>query len=448
MREPSIVIRQLLFMTALLVPWLAYGADPSANLPVEGVRSVSPPPVPAAAQKVGYTTLAIDTNYASYLPGPYTRITDFQGVRNHNDSCNHSAQHAAPGVIWYQGFWYGHSDIIGCRHIKIISEPVAGQNVLDLTLTCDPQGGIGAGAPHGGPCPSGTSTSPDYLEQGSDVVESVTFDGKTAGAGINHGYFEIEYAVVNPSLAPGVWTSGYMWAVQSLSGSYPELNEFDLDETHSDNYEYIFAGSVSWNGEGQSVCSKWHEYGFAAANSTTPIYHKYGELIQPNANGNGYITNVYLDGRLMCGPNQVNAKTQDQLNFLIELIARGCGYKLGDTTCQNEPVIAVSACSDGSGQACLQTPIAMTSTGGSDLHATVAGQTGCPALNGQWPVAFVTSQHIELIGSTYSKSCNATGVINQFDHADMYIKSFRVWSDGYATLLANGIRTQQTTTLH
>jgi hypothetical protein len=54
------MIKKLFFTAALLVPGLAYGADPSANLPIQIVPASA---VPAAAQAAGFTKLIISDNF-------------------------------------------------------------------------------------------------------------------------------------------------------------------------------------------------------------------------------------------------------------------------------------------------------------------------------------------------------------------------------------------------
>src|ERR1700755_432534 len=61
------MIKRLFLLAALLAPQLAYGANPSANLSVQIVPSVSTPAVPAAAAAAGFTTLA--ANYDFTIPG-------------------------------------------------------------------------------------------------------------------------------------------------------------------------------------------------------------------------------------------------------------------------------------------------------------------------------------------------------------------------------------------
>jgi hypothetical protein len=56
------MIKKLFFTAALLVPGLAYGADPTANLPIQIVPAAA---VPAAAQAAGFNNLIINDNFQS-----------------------------------------------------------------------------------------------------------------------------------------------------------------------------------------------------------------------------------------------------------------------------------------------------------------------------------------------------------------------------------------------
>jgi hypothetical protein len=59
------MIKKVLFIGALLVPGLAYGANPSAPLSVEVVPAGSAPAIPAAAQAAGFTTLAANYDFST-----------------------------------------------------------------------------------------------------------------------------------------------------------------------------------------------------------------------------------------------------------------------------------------------------------------------------------------------------------------------------------------------
>jgi len=565
------MIKKLFFGAALLA-YLAHGADRSANLSVEAVPSGSKPQlptssVPPAAAAAGFATLALDTNYANYSVGDYTHVLDFQPQANANDSCGGATpQHSASGISWWQGDYVASTITVGCRHINIIYDPVPGQNVLDLTVTCDKLTYQTNGYPYNYTCPNANA---DTLQQGSVVLETQTgryyTQGKDGAILTNQGYYEIEYAVVNPSRAGGVWTNGYMWQTQavpdggqapwgtfmnsqwvgsvvnntltvtslnkgfiwapttgvpslqaggtyvydaahtstpvgfignqlsgtpggvgtyyfgfnlglgitSLSsetmyGRYGNVIEFDANETHSETSQLNGGGYLAWfqGGGGSVPCqpgapSIFSQSGsycvafgtFPDANSTIPVYHKYGVLIQ-NLSAY-YNVCTYLDNqKVACGT--VTPPVMDQLNFWMTTIARGCAYSLGNSTCQNNPITSVYACPDGSGQACVKSTISMDYQEKDYVtHVSIGGQTGCPALNGYWPSKFLdkaptTPQHmnIELQGTTYSSSCNVSGMINPFDHADMLVKSVRIWSDGFAYLLNNGVVTRATKTLN
>ena len=51
-------------MAALLMPGLAHGANPTADLSVQIVPAGSAPAVPAAAQAAGFTTLALNADFS------------------------------------------------------------------------------------------------------------------------------------------------------------------------------------------------------------------------------------------------------------------------------------------------------------------------------------------------------------------------------------------------
>src|SRR5712672_250684 len=57
------MIKKLFFTAALLVPGIAYGADPSANLPIQIVPAG--PAVPAPAAAAGFTTRVLHSDFTS-----------------------------------------------------------------------------------------------------------------------------------------------------------------------------------------------------------------------------------------------------------------------------------------------------------------------------------------------------------------------------------------------
>src|ERR1700730_18026778 len=106
------MIKQLFFMAALLVPGLAYGGNPSADLQVQIVPAGSPP-VPAAAQAANFTTLALNSDFTSAFYANRAHWLDCAGATN---------------PIWYNVV-YG----VGpapCSNYAIIQDPVYGGQVL------------------------------------------------------------------------------------------------------------------------------------------------------------------------------------------------------------------------------------------------------------------------------------------------------------------------------
>jgi hypothetical protein len=108
------MIKKLFFTAALLVPGLAYGADPSANLPIQIVPAAA---VPAAAQAAGFTTLIINDNFQDPSFASASAWLDCAG---------------ASSPKWWRA-WVGFGSIDGpCGAITQAVDPQNGQLALRL----------------------------------------------------------------------------------------------------------------------------------------------------------------------------------------------------------------------------------------------------------------------------------------------------------------------------
>jgi len=111
------MIKKLFFIAALLVPGLAYGGNPSANLTVQIVPAGSSPPVPAEAQAAGFATLAAEYDFSKPL---YATQSNWLDCSANNDS-----------LPWHVGNPGIDLTPLPCNiHQK--TDPVTGDTVMDF----------------------------------------------------------------------------------------------------------------------------------------------------------------------------------------------------------------------------------------------------------------------------------------------------------------------------
>jgi hypothetical protein len=109
------MIKKLLFTAALLVPGLAYGGNPSADLSIQIVPA-SGPAVPAAAQAAGFTTHTIADNFQD-------------GSWNNPATWLDCAGASSPK---YYMQWAGFAVQAPCSSVSLATDPVGGQLALRL----------------------------------------------------------------------------------------------------------------------------------------------------------------------------------------------------------------------------------------------------------------------------------------------------------------------------
>jgi hypothetical protein len=96
------MIKKLFFLGALLVPGLAYGGNPSADLSVQIVPAGTttstqcPSTAPAEAQAAGFTTLVFCQDFTQQIPNSAGGAANPQGTTANWNGCR-----SGPGQLWY-----------------------------------------------------------------------------------------------------------------------------------------------------------------------------------------------------------------------------------------------------------------------------------------------------------------------------------------------------------
>ena len=127
------MIKTLFYIASLLLPGLAYGGSPNADLSIQVVPPQSGPPVPAPAQAAGFTTLALNADFTT---------PTYSNTGTYINECG-----ASSGWRWFLFYsGAGHPNQVSCGKASITTDPTYGGQVLDLQyLPSDLQAGINAG---------------------------------------------------------------------------------------------------------------------------------------------------------------------------------------------------------------------------------------------------------------------------------------------------------------
>lgn len=243
------MIKKRLFTTALLVPCLACGADPSTNLSVELVPPGSTPPVPAGAAAAGFTTLALNSDWTHSMPSNWLGGCPVAG----NGAPVTAWNTDNTGHAWWLNIWWANS-YQPCNTVQV-QDPAFGGLVLDMPWVTDADKGkvgtvIQSQAEDG-------ATSVDfppnmYLEytvrvtpigDGSHAPYTV-LNTWPANAGVRFteaaGY-EVDVSETSGNFLVGYtagvhnWSVGatWVWCQFNCSAPNPDLSHFDWGQYHT-----------------------------------------------------------------------------------------------------------------------------------------------------------------------------------------------------------------------
>ena len=299
-REVLDVIRKFLFVTStLLLPYLAYAADPSAPLSVQVVPAGSSPMAPTGAQAAGFTTLALNSDFTQQLPSNWLggcAVAGSGAPTNLNDN--------STGHSWWMNLWwmYGYQPCTVAQRI----DPAFGGLVLDMPWVVDSANfnqGRGVAV---------ETASWTYDPNATPVVgQAVTFP--------LNAYFEI-VARQTPILpasffAFNTWTPDAI-ANQNLAGVEIDIIELDTGNlgdseagAHNFNTALPHPGQFLWVGKGSPGLptdfdpNQYHKFGMLTTSDGTTL-----ELCS-------YIDNVFQKCISMSGG--LTAQEENQRQFLI-----------------------------------------------------------------------------------------------------------------------------------
>jgi hypothetical protein len=264
------MIKKLFFTAALLVPGLAYGADPTANLSIQIVPAAA---VPAAAQAAGFNNLIINDNFQAPSFASTSTWLDCAG--------------ASTPLYW--AAWEGFSTPNGpCNAIGQATDPNGGQLALRLHW------------------------EDSYINGGNgrpNVTVIETSDSSGNGRLTPPGFYLEVVARTDLATngAPNPWMD--LWSLTSSNTDSYEIDGFE--EAGSGG---VFA--LHNNGAGVNSCANINQ-GCAVVTVNVTQYHTYAW--RQTSAGTDIVFCAYIDGNLQ-GCNSISP-TAGQLTS-------GSGYRM------------------------------------------------------------------------------------------------------------------------
>jgi hypothetical protein len=314
------MIKKLFFTATLLVPCLAYGIDPSANLSVQVVPPGSTPSVPAGAAAAGFTTQALNSDFTEPLPsnwlGGCPNGANGQPVTGYfNDDTGHT---------WWLNLWWSQS-YQNCN-TKQITDPVYGRLVVDMPWTVD-----------NAHTAQGTviqSASWDYNRDGKAVCSNGNCRGGqgTANDFPPNAYFEI-VARMTPAL-PGAYFVMNTWPSLAMSDSNRGGIELDVIETDGNVLSSYSSVVHNWGAGGKANCiwdTAFCHNSPLPANFDLTQFHTYAGRItsngQTSSDGStqslcGYLDNVFV----RCIPQPGGVTTDNAQERLFLIVQNACNW--------------------------------------------------------------------------------------------------------------------------
>jgi hypothetical protein len=280
-----------------------------------------------------------------------------------------------------------------CNQISIVTDPEAGQKVLNLKWL-----------------PSQT----DPFD--ATIVSTLAHDYSQYYA-YGHAYYESIFRAA-PKNIGGIWPGFWMAGVNAVvfhalpPYGYAPSSELDVVELRGEKPTAV-SSNIHENGKGygQAFAGWINDFDYTQ-------YHKYGYLWTRGGN-----VCMYLDDVKM-GCATVDSSTEYQRNYILLSLQFGCQWQFGNRTCINVPITGVA--DNGSGQV----RITVGSTTGFQTWetATISGVNGVPGANGSYVLTVVDGTHLDLRGAIFSGVSTGGGTVNALSEANMYVKSVRVWS--------------------
>jgi|SRR5215472_11851856 len=311
------MLKKLFFLVALLVPGLAYGGNPSADLSVQ----IAPPtsagcgPVPADAQTMGFTTVALCNDFTVAIPN-----TVGTGLPSNWLNCN--GNNYVAGAVWN----YNGNSANPCNQAvsQAIDTAGGGKLALDVHYNASWQPASGDFNNQ----LTTITTEPYPLTRSNGCTPTTCTNSNTWGP---NGYYEWRFrASWNGGQGygggPGITQALFTTSGPGFGGSTTPWWEVDV-------FESIF-GCCDNSIVGHNGANPPSGMFYSLDMST---YHTAGALWTSDHNGNGAVC-FYLDGvRQKCGAASyvgVEGTTRSQFWIQNGIYCNGSSV---DISCQTPP---------------------------------------------------------------------------------------------------------------
>ncbi len=300
------MIKKLVFIGALLVPGLVYGANPTANLSVQIVPGGSTPAVPPGAQAAGFTTLAANYDFTQPMPANWLGCQPWDGQKHQ----------------WYQDSGGGAVDTSGKIPCPLITtDPLTGGTVLDIPWK--PSYGPSANYPFN--MNQITTASPD----------SGAYPNNAFPATFPTNYY-IEYVFrVQPTpnvISPGFQTQGnYHAAWELFDGGGAQFNAYESDTMEMFQIWGLTPGTTihDWGGTDAG-----NQYFLASAGYDPRSYHTWAtRRTSDGVSNTGFC--IYLDGPSRACSTYTHPGGADLTKRVKAILWNGmvCGSDFSDRSC-------------------------------------------------------------------------------------------------------------------
>jgi hypothetical protein len=331
------MIKQLFFTAALLVPGLAYGGNPSADLSGQIVPAEQDPTPPPQAAAAGFTTLAANFDWANGQLCVGTNCVAASPASNWLDCTGNDATR-----FWHGGYW----TLLPCN-AGLAVDPATGQNSLFVKY-------LGSYA---------------ALQANGVVIITQTSDGTLTMSWPQGAYTEAAYRI-DTTYPGGLSQSGPhgpFWWQQS-----PCVIDFQLGELYGSKSGFGSGDSANWcppggGRQGQFTWQNYAENSLPTDWSPTAI-HKYGALRTTNG-VDSYMECSYVDDILQIGSGggcfdnypSTNPDIAGARSFMI-IVGTGVDNQTVDTTLWM-PWMRVWTCANGATGQCNGTTLAQPGGG-------------------------------------------------------------------------------------
>ena len=315
------MIKRLLFIAALLAPCLAYGQDPSADLSVQVTPAGSDPiacdigpalpSVPAPAQKAGFTTCALDADFAQI----YGNYTDANGWNFGNTSTfiYECGGHASNNYTYYRILLQSGPSLTTapCSYATIVTDPVYSNQALHVIYPLSQFNSGYLRTALNWPNSSGASSLPPCRVVSGTFGPYGCAGGPYGNGMVNEGYYEMNWRVTSQdftNISSGQdliqdWWLDNSWG--DCGTCEKQIDFLELQSSYCTGFSCLMQGGATG------------ATGNTATFSNVTAYTPTGFLITQAGDGNTWYC-VYI------GQAQINSG-----------VAKGCSEQTGNPTNTN-----------------------------------------------------------------------------------------------------------------